>query len=56
MYRSTEREAKERKLEGNKDYLVEVKDGEPVGPNALRWGLELGMRVRSHLEVTNVIF
>ena len=56
MYRSTEREAKARKLEGKKAYLVEVKDGEPIGPNASRWASELGTRVRSHLDVTKVNF
>ena len=56
MYRSIEREAKERKSEGNKDYLVEVKYGEPIGPNASRWASELGTRVRSHLDVTKANF
>ena len=52
MYRSTERETKERKSKGKKDYLVEVKYGEPIGPNASRWDLELGMRIRSPLDDT----
>jgi hypothetical protein len=56
MFRSTEREAKERKLEGKKAYLVEIKYGEPVGPNVARWASELGTRVRSHLDVTKANF
>ena len=56
MYRSTERVAKERKSEGKKTYLVEVKDGEPIGPNASRWAYKLGTRVRSHLDVTKANF
>jgi len=56
MYRSKEREAKERKSEGKKPYLLEVKDGEPFGPNAARWASELGTRVRSHLDVTKSNF
>jgi len=56
MYRSTERETKERKSEGKKAYLLEVKDGEPFGPNAARWASELGTRVRSHLDVTKSNF
>ena len=36
--------------------MVEIKYGEPVGPNAARWALELGMRVRSHLDVTKANF
>jgi len=52
MYRSTKREVKEIKSEGKKAYLVEVKYGELVGPNASRWASELGTRVRSHLDVT----
>lgn len=56
MYRSTKRETSERNSEGEKAYLVEVKYGEPVGPNASRWALELGTRVRSHLDVTKANF
>ena len=33
--------------------MVEVRYGEPVGPNASSWDPELGMRIRSHLDVTN---
>jgi hypothetical protein len=36
MFRSTEREAKERKLEEKKAYLLEIKDVELVGPNVAR--------------------
>jgi hypothetical protein len=36
--------------------LVEVKDGVPTGPNASRWASELGMRIRSYLDVTKVNF
>jgi hypothetical protein len=56
VYKSTEREAKERKLEGKKAYLVEVKDGQPTGKNASRWASELGTRIRSHLDVTKSNF
>ena len=56
MYRSTKREAKERKSEGKRAYLVEVKDGEPIGPNASSWASELGTRVRSHVDVTKANF
>jgi hypothetical protein len=56
MYRSIEREAKERKSEGKKAYLVEIKYGEPVGPNTIRWASELGTRVSSHLDVTKANF
>ena len=34
LYRSTQREAKERKLEGKNACMVEVKYGQPTGPNA----------------------
>jgi len=56
LYRSTQREAKERKLEGKKAYVVEVIDGEPTGPNASRWSSELGTRIRSYLDVTKSTF
>jgi hypothetical protein len=56
MYMPTGREAKERKLEGKKAYFVEIKYGEPVGPNVARWALELDTRVRSHLIVTKANF
>ena len=56
LYRSTQREAKERKSEGKKAYVVEVIDGEPTGPNASRWSSELGMRIRSYLDVTKSNF
>ena len=38
------------------DYLVDVKYGEPVGPNASICASELGTRVRSHLDVTKANF
>lgn len=36
--------------------MIEVKDGEPTGPNASRWATELGTRIRSHLDVTKSNF
>ena len=56
LYRNTQREEKERKLEGKKAYVVEVIDGEPTGPNASRWSTELGMRIRSYFDVTKSTF
>lgn len=51
-YRCTERNAKERKVEGKKPFLVEVsKYGEPIGQNAARWASELGTRCRAHLDI-----
>lgn len=52
LYRSTERHAKERILEGKKPFVVEVsRDGEPIGKNAARWASELGVRSRAHLDI-----
>ena len=38
------------------DYLVDVKYGEPVGPNASRWASDLGTKVRPRLDVTKANF
>jgi hypothetical protein len=52
LYRCIERNAKERKKEGKKSFLVEVlKDGDPIGKNAARWASELGTRCRAHLDI-----
>ena len=52
LYRSTEKKAKERVLEGKKPFVVEVsRDGEPIGYNAARWATELGIRCRAHLDI-----
>jgi hypothetical protein len=57
LYRFTERNAKERKIEGKNPFLVDVsKDGEPIGPNAARWASELGTRCRAHLDITKSNF
>lgn len=57
LYRSTERDAKQRKLEGKKPFLVEVsRDGEPIGKNVARWASELGMRCRTHLDICKTKF
>lgn len=56
MYRSKEKEAKGIKSEGKMTYLIEVKDSEPIGPNVSRWAIELGTRIRSHLDVTKSNF
>ncbi len=36
--------------------MVEVKDGEPIGKNDLRWAFKLGMRVRPHLDASKENF
>lgn len=36
--------------------MIEVKYGEPTGPNSSRWATELGTRIRSHLDVTKSKF
>ena len=36
--------------------MIEVKDGDPTEPNASRWDTELGMRIRSNLDVTKYNF
>ena len=56
LYRRTERDSKEIKLEGKKDYLVEVIDGEPTGSNDLRWASNLGIRILSYFDVTKTNF
>jgi len=56
MYKFIETEAKERKSEGKKAYLVEVKYGQPTGKNVARWASKFDMRIRSHLDVTKSNF
>jgi hypothetical protein len=57
LYISTERNAKERKLEGKNPFLVEVsRDGEPIGKNVARWASELGVRCRAHLDICKSSF
>ena len=36
--------------------MVELNDGELVGPDTSRWASNLGTRVRSHLDVTKANF
>ena len=49
-------EAKERKSEGKKAHVVKVKHGHPTRPKSSRWSTELGMRIRSYLDVTKSTF
>ena len=36
--------------------MVKVKDGKPTRPNASRWSIELGIRIRSYLDVAKSSF